>query len=98
LSLFLFLRTLSKFIIACLLSVCSNPPIVENAVFSPSAPFNVNDQVTYTCNDGYELEGEAILTCQDTGIFLPFQPSCIRGKKEPNNKLHFPIFKTQVRD
>ena len=61
--------------------MCSNPPNVANAMFTPTAPFNVDDEVTYACDAGFELQGDAVLICQNTGVFLPFPPTCIRGKK-----------------
>ena len=50
---------------------------------SPPGPFNVDDEVTYTCNDQYILEGNAILTCQSTGQFAPaIPPTCVRGDQQ----------------
>ena len=64
----------------CLVVVCSNAPIVANAESSPaSGPFNEGDEVQYTCSQGYQLVGAPTIVCQNTGIFLPFPPSCASG-------------------
>ena len=67
-------------ILVCLVVVCSNAPIVANAESSPgSGPFNEGDEVQYTCSQGYQLVGAPTIVCQNTGIFLPFPPSCVSG-------------------
>ena len=34
------------------------------------------DTVTYRCNDGFELVGAAVLTCQSTGMWDSSPPVC----------------------
>jgi hypothetical protein len=57
---------------------CGDPGIVENAVRVGSS-FLYDDQVTYTCNDGYFQSSGAVggvRTCQDTGLWTDTQPEC----------------------
>ena len=66
--------------LVCLVVVCPNAPIVANAESYPaSGPFNEGDEVQYTCLQGYQLVGASTIVCQNTGIFLPFPPSCASG-------------------
>ncbi len=36
------------------------------------------DTVTYRCNSGYQLIGEAVRTCQETGLWSGTAPYCSR--------------------
>ena len=37
-----------------------------------------DDTVTYFCNEGYDLYGDANRTCQSNGQWSGIQPECIR--------------------
>ena len=39
-------------------------------------PFSSGSRVTYTCNAGYIMEGEGIITCQANGQWTP-RPTCV---------------------
>ncbi|XP_045062980.1 complement receptor type 1 isoform X5 [Coregonus clupeaformis] len=52
------------------------PPVVENAVrIEGRPPYTYKSFVTYKCNAGYEMEGQASLTCEIEGWSAPF-PTC----------------------
>ena len=38
------------------------------------------DTATYTCNSGYDLVGSEVRTCQPSGMWSGFEPSCA-GKR-----------------
>ena len=57
--------------------VCGDPPTVNYATANPSTgPLNVSEQVTYTCQNGYELVGDAVLMCLINGQYYPDPPTC----------------------
>ena len=51
------------------------PPLRGGYAFSGT---EYGDQVTYDCECGYDLEGEQVLTCGETGKWG--QPPCCRSK------------------
>jgi hypothetical protein len=62
---------------------CEKPPEVENA--SASVRVDENEEfvtATYRCNDGYKLNGRAIITCDlDTDEWQEQPPTCEQRKK-----------------
>ena len=40
---------------------------------------NPGDTCTYTCNDGFGLDGGATRTCQNDGMWSGTEPRCRRG-------------------
>ena len=50
---------------------------IPNGVLSESQ-IGVGSQVTYTCDDGYELNGTSTRTCQDNGSLSGTMASCER--------------------
>lgn len=54
-------------------------PVVENGVrIDGRPPYTYKSFVTYRCNAGYEMEGQASLTCEIEGWSAPY-PTC-KGK------------------
>ncbi|XP_045062977.1 C4b-binding protein alpha chain isoform X2 [Coregonus clupeaformis] len=52
------------------------PPVVDNGVrIEGRPPYTYKSFVTYKCNAGYEMEGQATLTCEIEGWSTPF-PTC----------------------
>ncbi|CAB1329987.1 unnamed protein product, partial [Coregonus sp. 'balchen'] len=52
------------------------PPVVENGVLIEGhPPYTYKSFVTYKCNAGYEMDGQASLTCEIEGWSAPF-PTC----------------------
>ncbi|XP_052341040.1 C4b-binding protein alpha chain-like isoform X2 [Oncorhynchus keta] len=58
----------------CKMVSCPNP-VVENGVRIDGRPLYVHVFVTYRCNAGYEMEGQASLTCEIEGWSAPY-PTC----------------------
>ncbi|XP_042638313.1 complement factor B [Orycteropus afer afer] len=47
---------------------CPRPQDFENGEFLPRAPYyNLSDEISFQCYDGYTLQGSANRTCQPTG-------------------------------
>uniref|UniRef100_F7AGV3 Uncharacterized protein n=1 Tax=Ciona intestinalis TaxID=7719 RepID=F7AGV3_CIOIN len=58
---------------------CLNRPILEHGVvnFPNSNPFSeFEDEVSFQCNTGYELNGENVITCQSDGSWSSQPPTC----------------------
>uniref|UniRef100_H2Y8B7 Sushi domain-containing protein n=1 Tax=Ciona savignyi TaxID=51511 RepID=H2Y8B7_CIOSA len=57
--------------------VCSAPPTVPNAQFTPfSTTFANGATVTYACNTGFQISGSSSLTCIGSGTWSGPGPSC----------------------
>ncbi|XP_078494241.1 sushi, von Willebrand factor type A, EGF and pentraxin domain-containing protein 1-like isoform X2 [Ciona intestinalis] len=57
---------------------CPAPGDIENGSFDPaSGPYGIEQTVEYTCNGNYVLEGQAVLTCLDTGLWSHDEPECV---------------------
>ena len=64
---------------------CSDPGPVQNSrrtMNRPGASFTCGNTVTYTCNDGYEIQGEGTMTCGATGTWDNTRPLCVESKRE----------------
>nr|XP_026694050.1 sushi, von Willebrand factor type A, EGF and pentraxin domain-containing protein 1 isoform X41 [Ciona intestinalis] len=61
--------------------VCLAPPVLSNGEFTPinnPAYYNINSQVTYTCNSGYRLDNSPTITCQASGQFTALAATCTK--------------------
>ncbi|XP_066294919.1 complement factor B-like [Branchiostoma lanceolatum] len=74
---------------------CDDPGWVDNGNrTSPALPvFHVDDDVTYSCHDGYGLTGSANITCLQNGSWSDVRPSCqevlCEGPEAPlNGEVH----------
>ncbi len=57
---------------------CPDPGTVENAHKSPAfGPYHYGDQIVFTCNPGYTLEGDSAAVCTSTGQFNKILPTCV---------------------
>ncbi|XP_075232414.1 complement receptor type 2-like isoform X2 [Lycorma delicatula] len=62
---------------------CTFPPKIRNGEFESvsggtgGGRFGIGGQITYTCYPGYQLSGEAVITCQSNGCWEPaITPVC----------------------
>ncbi|XP_078490615.1 sushi, von Willebrand factor type A, EGF and pentraxin domain-containing protein 1 isoform X44 [Ciona intestinalis] len=66
--------------------VCLAPPVLSNGEFTPinnPAYYNINSQVTYTCNSGYRLDNSPTITCQASGQFTALAATCTKVCLQP---------------
>lgn len=61
----------------CDLIKCSALSDIEHGNWSASNSFNVGSKVTFTCEDGYTLQGHLNTTCLQTGKWSVGVPACI---------------------
>ena len=60
-------------------SDCPDPDAVENGQASPAeGPFCYGEEIVYTCNPGYKMEGNPVIECTDTSQFNKPIPSCVQ--------------------
>uniref|UniRef100_A0A8B9HXL3 Sushi, von Willebrand factor type A, EGF and pentraxin domain-containing protein 1 n=1 Tax=Astyanax mexicanus TaxID=7994 RepID=A0A8B9HXL3_ASTMX len=52
---------------ACVLLTCPTPPDIKHGLYSGSTTFEVGSKVEYMCDEGYELNGDAVWTCLKYG-------------------------------
>ena len=53
----------------------------------PNQPtLNIGQSVKYSCDSGFELSGQAQVTCLIDGNFLAGIPTCIRGEANYHNE------------
>jgi len=57
---------------------CANPPSVTYANPALFGSTLLNSDATYSCNDGYTLQGDASITCEIGGWTVA--PVCKAGK------------------
>lgn len=55
---------------------CGTPASVDNGFFSGNS-FFYQDTVTYTCENGFYMEGDATVTCMADKQWLPLPPDCL---------------------
>ena len=67
---------------------CGSLPGPTNGAVSTSSGTNENDTAIYSCETGYNLNGEIIRTCEDDGQWAPDEPTCDR-KLSLTAVLHF---------
>ncbi len=64
--------------LSCLSEIdCGRPPTVTNA----RASYNSTQLwaiATYSCNDGYEMEGQNTTQCTNNSIWASTLPACLR--------------------
>jgi hypothetical protein len=56
---------------------CGAPPIPANGRVSTSSGTQFNDSASYSCNDGYKIEGSPSRTCQANGSWSGSAPTCV---------------------
>ena len=61
----------------CTIGYCDDPETLDNGEKVSSGSF-VGDTVTYSCNSGFNLSGDANRTCQSDGQWSGAQPKCNR--------------------
>lgn len=54
---------------------CITPPVIENGYYTGSS-FYYRDTVDYECDDGYVIDGESTLTCEENRTWVPDVPVC----------------------
>jgi len=60
---------------------CPQPNVPAGAVInSPKNIYMAGDVVSYSCNSGYTMYGQATITCQQDGSYSAPFPQCM-GKK-----------------
>ncbi|XP_067930935.1 sushi, von Willebrand factor type A, EGF and pentraxin domain-containing protein 1-like [Watersipora subatra] len=59
---------------------CGPPPVVLNSVRNVSG-HELNDTADYVCHDGYMMEGDNSVSCQNTGYWT-VPPECIEVKSD----------------
>uniref|UniRef100_H2Y5C6 Sushi domain-containing protein n=1 Tax=Ciona savignyi TaxID=51511 RepID=H2Y5C6_CIOSA len=56
---------------------CATPDEPLNGGFSPNQPaYDITEVVTFTCADGFILNGQSQITCEDTGVWSDDEPTC----------------------
>ncbi|CAH1270698.1 CSMD1 [Branchiostoma lanceolatum] len=66
---------------------CSPPTAPENGALSPEGEtsYDYQDEITFSCNQGYELDGAASVTCQADQQWSAPAPTCKRiDRCDPN--------------
>ena len=61
------------------LRVCETLEAIDNGSVNVSG-VAVGSTANYTCNEGYQLKGPPIRTCQSDGTWSGMEPTCI-GKR-----------------
>ena len=75
---------------------CANPGPVENGQKSPTyGPYNHKDEIVFSCDDGYQLDGDSVLACEDTDHFNKPVPTCVKDKSGRSTFPHTSIFLTK---
>ena len=64
-----------------LLAACPAPPELNNgdSALSGGPPSMAGATATYTCDSGYELAGDSVLTCQVGDVWSPATPGTCQG-------------------
>ncbi|XP_076439986.1 sushi, von Willebrand factor type A, EGF and pentraxin domain-containing protein 1-like isoform X2 [Babylonia areolata] len=61
----------------CQRIICGPPPAVFHARLSTVGPYYAGDAVSYVCDLGYELDGEASVLCSINGSWEGTYPTCV---------------------
>ncbi|XP_076799587.1 uncharacterized protein LOC143444282 [Clavelina lepadiformis] len=57
--------------------VCGSPPFITNGVFSPILEtYSIRTELSYTCDDGYFIDGTDFAICQSDGVWSTEQFIC----------------------
>ena len=73
----------------CVTIDCGAPPSVLNGVIDARGGNTFLEQVTYSCNPGYELSHDEILECIEDRHWAPEPPTCNAVRcNRPDNILH----------
>ena len=64
-------------VLCCAVIDCGDPGTPQNGARTGNS-FTFESTVSYTCNDGYELQGSATQTCQQTSRWTDQRPVCAR--------------------
>ncbi|XP_078578152.1 P-selectin-like [Branchiostoma floridae x Branchiostoma japonicum] len=62
----------------CIPRPCSALTAPTNGALRPPGPYSYQNQVTVTCNSGYQLNGVSPVTCQAAGTWSNTVPTCTR--------------------
>lgn len=54
---------------------CGNPGVPENGNKNSSS-YQYGNSIKFECNVGYTLQGSAVRTCEDNGLWTGTQPTC----------------------
>jgi hypothetical protein len=46
---------------------CPSPPKLENGYATGKPPYRAGDLASFECEEGYRMEGQSIIACQDNG-------------------------------
>ena len=57
---------------------CGPPGKRANSEVNHTAGTTFGQNATYSCNPGYKVVGDSILTCQATGVWSGSVPTCQR--------------------
>uniref|UniRef100_A0A8C3VQ35 Complement component 4 binding protein beta n=1 Tax=Catagonus wagneri TaxID=51154 RepID=A0A8C3VQ35_9CETA len=72
----------------CLVGHCPDP-VLGNGEFGPLESVNVNDTVTFKCNEHYILNGSSWSRCQEDHTWVPPFPVCkSKDCGPPENPMH----------
>ena len=55
---------------------CPAPPFVANATYTPSENYTLQSVVTFTCDNGFDMEAGDQLVCNGTGEWGGDTPTC----------------------
>ncbi|XP_072338026.1 sushi, von Willebrand factor type A, EGF and pentraxin domain-containing protein 1-like [Scyliorhinus torazame] len=72
----------------CKVVRCIRPePIVNGRIIKGFGPtYRYQETITYSCNNGFEMDGNSVIECSENNIFVPPPPTCrppIRCKDLP---------------
>ncbi|WAQ94522.1 CSMD1-like protein [Mya arenaria] len=67
----------------CFVSACPDPGSIPNGSYPSVSTFGHGNNVTYTCNDGYEMVGESTIECSDFGHWKQPKPYCEKTCRYP---------------
>ena len=72
------MKIITMFIVY-LVVTCAAPASVSDSTKSQEPPYYYNDDLTYTCDPGYELSsGDSTRTCTSSGTWSGIAPTCSR--------------------
>ncbi|CAL4186175.1 unnamed protein product [Meganyctiphanes norvegica] len=68
--------TWSSSLPGCKRVTCGVPELPDNSDIS-GEDFQFGEKITFKCTDGYELQGEAMITCEANGAWSAPSPKCV---------------------